>query len=155
MRGRLRRFFDTPWRLISFQVILYPILWGATLRIILSSNEPIRFETISPHLYLVWCGLNLVCPPLAGVSWWLIIHRAGRARFAGIWLRAAADFGMFVALLAFHVSGVYAGHDDGEPAIYMRYITAAVLLFMAMLVIRDAFYIGIVERLAARMRRRD
>jgi len=143
------------WPVIRFQPILYLMLWGATLRLAFSPALPPNFSeiTTSPLFYDVWLAQGIIYPPMSMLAWFLIEKRSGITRFAGMWIRLAADLGMLSVVLSFHIADMWdrAGHGDyyqGEAHIYTRYGWAAIMFFLIFIVIRDVWTIAITERLA-------
>jgi hypothetical protein len=147
------------WPAIRFQPILYLILWGASIRLAVTPALPPNFSEISTSrmFYDVWLTQGIVYPPMALLAWFLIEKRSGLTRFAGMWMRLAADLGMLSVVLSFHIADMWdrAGHGDyyrGEAHIYTRYGWAAIMVFLAALVIRDVWTIAITETVARRIR---
>ena len=161
--GRLERFVafgsrtfapDRTFGRVAFQPILYLVLWAAAIRLGLSdyTNIPFR-EVLTGWTEALWEALSIGCPPLAGVAWWMIVHRPPRAKLAGHWLRLSADIGMLVAVLTYHVATVLGQSQWRDDAtIYSRYLTGSVILFLAVLVVRDVWVLVTINRLAAGIR---
>jgi hypothetical protein len=145
-----RLFGGDNWHRAPFQGILYLFLWAAAIKISVTGDQPIPFsETLDPFSMGVWTVLSLACPPMAFMAWWLIIRsRLPRAALIGLWVRLAADVGQFAALLAYHLVTLNADLVTGEALIYLHYLTAAVLAFCLILVMRDLWSIVATERLA-------
>lgn len=153
-----RWFSDDGWHRVPFQPILYFMLWGAVLRMIVVDDPPIQFEKVfHPSTATAWLVLGVVCPPLALLSWWLIMHcRWSRAALAGLWVRLGADLGQFTALITYHIVTVLTLPPVfNESRVYARYAVGACMLFVATLVVRDVWALVATERLASRMRRGD
>jgi hypothetical protein len=152
-----RVFSPGAWHRVPFQPVLYLFLWGAALRIVWDEQVPAPFQqTLSTEAENLWIGLGLVCPILSALAWWLIMH-AGfcRSSLIGLWLRLAADIGMLTAIFVFHIADGLDSRLFGEqPAeFYSRYITAATLVFVFLVIVRDIWALTLTSRLARSMGR--
>lgn len=104
MVGRIARWFDTPWRVVPAQPILYLFLWIAAWHVIITTaNTRLGFEEIGlgTFTYCAWNVLVLISPPVVTVAWLLIRHGHGTDRVWAFWLRLGGDMAMFAALLAY------------------------------------------------------
>jgi len=141
------------WQHVRFQPILYLFVWAAALRIAVTNDLPIPpDELLTPWAETAWTITSLICPPLALLSWWLIVKSPlTRSALAGLWIRLGADAGQFAALLAYHVVAYRLATGPAaavmEVAVYFRYITGACMVFCAMVVLRDLRAIVRVERM--------
>lgn len=140
-------------RPLPFEAFLYVCLAGAAIRLqITDLYAPIPWIS-SPYIDVIWTGLALLCPTVAGVSWWLI-HRSDwvRSTLAGIWLRTFADIGLLTVVMVYHLSVVlHPGPQVSEARIPSRYIVGAAILYLIVLVICDAREIRRVNRRASEM----
>jgi len=150
-----RVFSENDWHRVAFQPVLYLFMWAAIVRVIVTQAEPIRFDAISPWLYGVWAAGGIVCAPLAGVAWYLIVK--SRWRFGslfGCYLRLGADVGMLLTLLAFHLVRVMCHQCHNlEENIFSRYMIASLLMFLLSLVVRDLWAIVSITVIAKRIDR--
>jgi uncharacterized membrane protein SirB2 len=105
----------------------------------------------------IWTITALICPPLAMLAWWLVTHcRLSRASLAGLWLRLGADLGQFAVVLTYHLVGVMTfSRQAREDVLYSRYIIAAVVVFLAAILVRDIRALAMVERIAKGIRGDD
>lgn len=153
-----RVFSDNRFHRVAFQPVLYLIVWSGVLRIVVTDAPPIRFDVLGPWVYGGWAAMGLVCPPLALLSWWLIVRSSWRlSTLLGTYLRLSADLGMFFTLLAFHLAGAL---DDGdgcphnlEESVFTRYLVASILVFNLSLVVRDVWSIAAINAAAKRLGR--
>jgi len=147
-----RIFSSGAWHRAPFQPIIYLMLWGAVLRIVADRTVPAPFQqTLSSGGEMAWILLVLICPPLSLFAWWLIMRaRWLRSSLIGLWLRLASDAGMCCALLVFHIADALDSYRTGEePADFLsRYITAAVVLFSFLLVVRDVWALVLTGKVA-------
>ena len=145
-------FTPDVWHRVAFQPLLYLFLWAATIRVAFSDGQTIPFEAIGGHwIYHGWLTVNLTAPPMTVAAWWLIKHsRAWWASLAGIWLRLAADTMMFGGLLGFHLARMQIPCTS-DATIYSRYLTAAALAFIAVLIVRDVWVIVAAEKVTRRI----
>lgn len=149
------RLFETgTYRRVAFTPVLYACVLGAALRLWSSDDYP-PIPFVGPRWTNdAWTLLALICPLLALAAWWLIDHSTQVwATIVGIWLRLAADIGMFSVLLTYHMSVVTNIRSTGSEArIFSRYIVAATIFFTLYVVTRDVWVIHRTERLAQKMR---
>lgn len=152
-------FFNTNWRLVPFQPILFFVLWCVTIRIVISDKyEPIHFEALGGLAYGTWAVIGMVAPVMVLISWFLIYKKEGKPRVVGMILRTGGDTAMLMAVLAFHLADMFETGPFTEADIYERYIVASVLLFLLFIVIRDLWSLHINEKKAkniSRFRDRD
>lgn len=152
-----RAFSSDAWHRAGGQPILYLFLWAAATRLLFLDSWGIRIDMVLHGTYVdeVWLGLSLVCPPLALLSWLLIVRcRWHKASLVGLWLRLGADAGQLSALVVFHLVSVRTAMlSNSEAQIYFRYLTASAIAFTALLVVRDIWAIVATERIAGRLRR--
>lgn len=152
-----RAFSENDWHRVAFQPTLYLFMWAAIVRVIITQEEPIRFEAVAPWLYGTWAIVGMVCAPLAGVAWYLIVK--SRWQFGslfGCYLRLGADVGMFLTLLSFHLVRVLRHECHyAEENIFSRYMIASLLAFLLSLVVRDLWAITSITVIAKRIDRRD
>jgi len=141
-------FTRDAWHRVDFQALLYLFLWAAALRITFLRVPPIEpGDLVDTWTEAVWTISSLGCPPLALIAWWLITHATWRrATLAGMWLRLGADVGQFTALLVFHVATARTMMTVYEVGIYVRYLTAAALLYILLLIGRDVWSLVATER---------
>lgn len=150
-----RVFTHDSWHRVAYQPVLFTFLWGAAIRVAVSDQPGIPIDAVvSAGADEIWLTLSLVCPPLAFLSWFLILKsRLPRASLIGLWLRLAADMGQFVALLVFHIVSLFlAVQRNAEIQVYYRYLTGATLVFVFLLALRDIWSLLLTERLATRIR---
>lgn len=142
---------------VAFQPVLYFFLWSAAVRITVDDaavpDIPFR-QVLSTWTDVAWDALALGCPPMALLAWRMIARGDGRAKLRGHWLRLSADVGMFVSLLTYHVATVLAepGWGGDDATAYSRYLTAACIVFIAALVVRDIWSLILIDRVAAGIR---
>ena len=139
---------------VLFQPVLYAALWVASITVAVLHNPPIPFgDAVGPYTSELWLALSIWCPIMAAISWWLIRRCAwDRAALAGLWLRLGADFGQFVALLVFYcVTMQLSMENESEVLVYSHFVVGVVLVYVAQLVMRDAWSIVATERLAGRL----
>lgn len=150
-RGNI--YFNKRWPLIAFQPILYFFVFGATLRLAYLQSPPPAFDVIIyDNFYIVWLSLGILSPVLSFISWFLIEKRTGRKRFMGMWLRLAADIGVFTTLITYHVTTAFTrGAPISEAKIFSRYLLGACILFTFILIIRDMWTVYLTERLASKI----
>lgn len=149
------RLFDSgTYQRVAFAPWLYSFMWGAALRLTISETYPPIPWIGSAYTGTVWTVSVLLLPLLAVTAWWLIDHsRWTRATLFGIWIRLAADTGMFAVLLTYHLSVVTnVLTPPTESRVFSRYIVGACLAFTVMLIARDVWVIHRTERLAGRIR---
>lgn len=152
-----RLFASGTWHRVPFQPLLYLMIWGAATRIAWDESVPAPFEqTLSPGAELAWVLLVLLCPPISLAAWWLIMRSSWpRSSLIGFWLRLGSDVGIAVALFTFHIAdGLDRWRAGGEdPAdFFSRYITAAALCFMVLVVVRDVWALLLTGRVARSLR---
>lgn len=150
-----RVFSHNAFHRVAFQPVLFLFLFAATFRVVVTDHQPIRFDYVAPWAYVLWVVLGFGCPPLSLLSWWLIVKSRWEASaLVGIWLRLAADVGVFFFLLTFHLAGVLHCHEivdcHLESSIFRRYLTASLLVFCASLVTRDVWEIVATNSLSKR-----
>lgn len=160
IRWGYRWFSDGRFHRVPFQPVLYLFLFFGTVRVACSDHTPIRFEVVGPWVYSAWIVVGLLCPLLALLSWWLIVRsRWALAALLGTYLRVPADAGMFFSLLAFHLAGVLNCHAapgcDLEETIFSRYLMAATIVFVGLLLVRDVWSIALINRMAKSLGGRD
>ena len=145
-----RYLMHSAWPLIAFQPVLYLFVWGACIRIWLDkSYKPPAFEKLfgTSEFYHVWMSIGLITPIVSLAAWAMIRFCSGRVRFNGMWLRLAADIGMFTCLLTYHVALMMTVSEvNARP--FARYLQGATLIFVLLLVIRDVWTLVLTERLA-------
>ena len=131
---------------MAYQPVLYFFVFGASIRLWHNETEPPNFkEAIADHFYGIWLSLGVFSPIIALISWFMIKIPSGRSTFVGMWVRLAADIGMFTNVLSYHLVTL-----DGktEEMIFSRYILGSTLLFVFSLIIRDLWTIYVMEKLA-------
>lgn len=146
-----RAFSDHGWHRVSYQPVLYLFVWGAALRVAITSDTPIPFDVVfSPYVETAWVPLGLICPPLAFLAWWLMGHkcRLPRSALAGLWLRLAADAGQFAVLQIFFIVSFAVDPHSDESHVYSAYILASAMLFMLIVLVRDVWSLVMTEKLA-------
>ena len=136
----LNTYFDEGWRTIPFQPVLYLFLWGATFRLWIEPSTPLAFEEVlgNTSFYGIWLAIGIACPPMALLSWFLIQMVSGAWRLRGMWFRFAADIGVFVMILSYHITVVIV-NPSNESRIFSRYVVAAAMVFVLGLIVRDAW----------------
>ena len=138
-------YYDKDWRTIWFQPILCLMIFGVSIRLLLSPLDPPPFkEVLAADIYYGWLMMGVVSPTLVGVAW-LLIRAGGRAGVMGRSVRLGADIGMFAMLLSFHIVTAKTGILT-EARIFSRYILAAVMIFMLEVIVRDLWAIRLAER---------
>lgn len=149
-----RLFNAGTYRRVAFAPWLYAFIGGAALRLWISDQYPPIPFIGAPHVTILWTVLAVICPGMALAAWWLIDHsRWVKATLAGIWLRLAADIGLFCVLLTYHISVVTNIHSPPtESRIFSRYIIGACVMFTLMLVARDVWVIRRTESVAKKIR---
>ena len=145
---------SAAWPAVRFQPTLYFFIWGASIRLAINKSEPPNFDVIAHNFYVVWLTLGIVGPTLALLAWWLIQKRAGCWRFMGMWLRLSADISVTTVMLSYHIQNVI-NHSPSESKIFGRYVSAAAMLFVIFLVIRDMWTLVLTERLAGKIHRNE
>lgn len=151
LRGRLNSWLSRPWALVPFQPILFFFLFVGTIHVI-GFSIPNSMEIAVGHVtYHVWAALGVGCPPLLLVSWLMIRFGNSHMIYAAMWLRLGADMGQLFALAAFGAARLAYITSYGEPGLYVVFITAACLLFLSLLVVRDVAKLILVERVARRL----
>lgn len=151
-----RTFAPGAWHRVAFQPILFAFAWSASVRIIVGDGQPVPFDEMTHGTAIGWSVLSLVSPPLALLSWWLLLHsRRPRAALVGMWTRLVADVGQFVALLVFHLATAFSEGWPDEVHVYTRYIFAAAIGFVAVLIVRDVWALTVMNNLAGRLRGRQ
>ena len=78
-----------------------------------------------------------------------------RAALVGMWTRLAADVGQFVALLVFHLATAFSEGWPNETHAYTRYVFAAAMAFVLLLIVRDVWALTVTNNLAGRIRGRQ
>lgn len=107
------------------------------------------------HLYppadfadFVWLSFGLTAPVLGFTSVWMLEYHTGRVRYVAIWLRAVADTGLSIAILAYLANRLGTG-QLGLMSIMGDVILASAAWFNFTLVARDIRFIIATEKLAA------
>lgn len=134
---------------MAFQPVLSFFIFGVTIRLWFNQTEPPNFKDhVSENLYGIWLLFGAFSPILLLCAWLLIKKTSGRCIFVGMWLRLAADIGIFTNVIAYHLVSF-----DGrtESILYSRYIIGSVLFFCVMMIIRDILTIIATEKLAAQI----
>lgn len=151
-----RVFTHDSWHRVAYQPVLFFFLWGAAVRLCFTrESHPSQISGIlSDQSETIWLGLSMICPPMALLSWWLILKaRFQMAALIGLWMRLAADLGQLTALLVYHVATIqFAVMRDAEVQVVFRYITGATCVFVFLLVVRDIWAITATERVASMLR---
>lgn len=149
----LNTYFDEGWRVIAFQPILYFFLWGVSFRLWINQTAPPDFEKIiGLEFYGTWLTIGLCCPPLSLLAWFLTQKISGTWRLRGMWFRFAADVGIFVMILSYHIVTVMTYSPD-ETRLFSRYIVGGAMVFVLALIIRDVWALVINNIRARRIRR--
>jgi hypothetical protein len=144
-------FFAKEWRIMAYQPVLYFFIWGASIRLAVNRSEPPNFDYISHDFYYIWLYLGVAGPLLALLSWHFVIHRSGKRRYIGMWLRLASDIMVFTNLLTFHIVNVATRSSISESKMFQRYIFGSVLLVCLLWIIRDLWTLFLTEKLAGRI----
>lgn len=135
--------FGPNWQTMRFQPILYFMMWGATLRMLFENEyEQIHFEVLSnsPAFYSMFITIGIFGPILALAAYFMITRLAGKLSYLGMWFMLAADISQFTNLLAVHLASVFytqACCHYTEAKLYSRYVVAAALVFILILVFMD------------------
>lgn len=140
------------WPAVRFQPTLYLFIWAASVRLAISQAEPPQFDVIAHNFYVVWLVLGIGGPVLSLLSWWLIEKRRAHWRYAGMWLRLSADIQVFTVMFSYHLVHVL-DQNPSEAKVFGRYISAAAMAFVLMLIIRDVWTLVVTERVAVQIRR--
>jgi hypothetical protein len=147
-RGMLSHVFDDKHvRLIPFQPILFACLFLGTLLGMLTALP----EELNYPLYLIWLLGSLVALPTYFVSLWMIVARPGQPRYVGYWLRFIADVAQGASMVCFIIWGTQLARGLPEIpfiTVYLSWILFAVVIFMALLVVRDVYRLIMEGRLA-------
>lgn len=146
---KLNQFFFKDWRIMAYQPVLYLFIFGASIRLWHNETEPPNFkEAIADHSYGLWLVLGVFGPIISLISWFMIKIPSGRSTFVGMWVRLAADIGVFTNILSYHLVTL-----DGktEEMIFSRYILGSTLLFVFLLIVRDLWTIYVMEKLAGQI----
>lgn len=146
-----RTFSGDTWHRVPFQPILYLFSWAVVVRVAISDRVPIQFDQIHPGTYVIWVIFGLLAPVLALLSWWMICRSPNpKSTWLGIYVRLAADIMQFSVLLTFHVAGVLscAPCNLREDTVVRRYIVAASIVFVFLLILRDIWVILLTNRVA-------
>ncbi len=147
---------------MRFQPILYFFMFGATLRLLFSNNfEQLHLEVLSssPSFYSMFIAVGIVGPLLALAAYFMITRLAGKLSYLGMWFMLAADISQFTNLLAVHLTSVlYSQTAIGccrytEAKLYFRYVVAAALVFILVLIFRDLVVIAKTGGLARKIRK--
>ena len=131
-------------------------LWLGTWHVLWTDNyPPIELsQVIGPWAFGGWIGLSLVSPPLLCAAYLAVHSRNGYAKYVGLWLRLAADFGQAVAVAVFLAAWiVQRGAGVNDYRLYLFFIAASVQAFLVVMVVRDVWQLVVVERLATRLER--
>lgn len=146
--ARLNTYFTKEWRVMAYQPVLYFFVFGAGIRLWISSQTPPAFDMlISNRFYGIWLGLCIGGPVLAFMSYIWIRHQNSFLTYIGLWTRFAADVCVFTALLTFHVASI-ATAPNIENVLFARYIVGATLVFLLSLMVRDVWSLVLTERMA-------
>lgn len=150
--GRTLFAAETHWCRVPFQPILAVVLWASALRIIITDGlPPYRVNILigEPGEH-IWAGTAVAAPLMLGSAWWLIRKcRWQKSTLAGMWIRFGADVAMFAVLLTYHLANVLTmPHELRQETVLSRYLTAAILVFQMLVIVRDVWALILVERLA-------
>jgi hypothetical protein len=153
MFGWAERFADT-WGALPAEPILYFFMLTATLQIILTPRPATGAPSATPvWVSDLWRTTGLIAPALCLIAWYMINKRAGRARLAGLWVRFAGDFSQAIALSIFLVLRIANTPVDDDAHVYLMHVVTGVLVFVAMLVMRDVWILLKVEEIAMHLSR--
>lgn len=151
--GWLYRYFNRDWAALRFQPLAFLFLWLGTWHVLWTDNyPPIELsQVIGAWAYGGWIGLSLGSPVLLGAAY--LAMRSNRyAKYVGLWLRLAADFGQAVAVGVFLAAWiVQRGAGENDYRLYLFFTAVSVLVFLVVMVVRDVWQLVVVERLATRL----
>lgn len=103
----------------------------------------------SQGLYMLWLALSISAPMLLALSWLMTTKMSGTARYAGYWLRLAADAAMMWAVAAFDLPHLA---QDHPTSLVLRLTIQA---FLIASVAYDVSRLLLVARVAQAIRRVD
>lgn len=149
--ARLDSYYDRDWRPVLFQPILALFVFAVGIRLAIWTAPPPPFAAVLGYdFYEAWLTLAIGCP-LAMAAAWAMIRSSGRAGVFGRGLRLAADIGLFTVLLSYHVVSAQTGVLT-ESRVFVRYVFAAVLVFVLELIVRDLWAIRLLSLRAKGLR---
>ena len=157
MRRSLTRWVDHPWPVIPYAPLFFLAAFVGRLVILAGGGEPIPFDhVLGVYGYTIWLWLGIICPIMLGASWWMIFRKAGRWRYAGLWVRFGANMGMACAL-----AGFILGYRESERYLLTRLddahlmaltLLASIWVFLVASVVRDVWVLALTERIAHQVR---
>ena len=95
----------------------------------------------------LWASSGIGAPILGFIAVWMIVNTTGRCRYRGLWIRLSAGVLAVTTMTAFlyeHIA-IHAEHP------FEGAIVVASILFVALLVWRDARFLLVTERLARKL----
>jgi hypothetical protein len=147
--SQANRFFLNGWAIMAYQPVLYFFVFSASIRLWHDDSEPPNFkEIILSNFYGIWLFLGVASPLLLLLSWFFIKKLSGTWSFIGMWVRLAADIGMFTNILAYHI---VTADSRTEAMIFSRYVMGATLVFVLMMIVRDIWTIVVTEKIAGQL----
>lgn len=124
------------WRSVTYTSILYFFNFGAILHLIFDDDRPVNFRLIAPWAYKTWIALGVISPIIFVLSMFAMYMSSGRVRFFGVWMRLAANTGLFAGILAFWVAG-WDLRQRTETYTYGGYLISSILCYVTMILLKD------------------
>ena len=126
------------WRTFTFTSLLYAFNFLGLVHIVIDNDKPINFDLIASWGYRIWVIVGFVSPLLFIMSMLMMFRANGKIRLMGIWLRFAANIGLFTCILAFWVAG-WDMQSKNETYTYAGYLVTSILFYLFFILIKDLY----------------